>query len=65
MSRQEAEVRGALRELVSGFQICLAPWDWDLHADHGPRARGARRVRGGGHQPAVLSDLDVALGAPP
>jgi LmbE family N-acetylglucosaminyl deacetylase len=51
VSRREPEVREALRELVSGFQLCLAPWDGDLHADHeaaGRAARGACAVAGTG-----------------
>ena len=51
VSRREPEVREALRELVSGFQLCLAPWDGDLHADHeaaGRAARGACAAAGTG-----------------
>ena len=44
VSRREPEVREALRELVSGFQVCLAPWDGDLHADHEAAGRAARRA---------------------
>jgi LmbE family N-acetylglucosaminyl deacetylase len=42
VSRREPEVREVLRDLVSGFQVCLAPWDGDLHADHEAAGRAAR-----------------------
>ncbi len=51
VSRREPEVREALRELVSGFRLCLAPWDGDMHADHeaaGRAARGACAAAGTG-----------------
>lgn len=41
VARREPEVYAALRELVAGFRICLAPWDGDLHADHEAAGRAA------------------------
>jgi LmbE family N-acetylglucosaminyl deacetylase len=34
----------ALAPLVEGFDICLAPWDRDLHPDHEAAGRAARRA---------------------
>ena len=51
VARREGEVREALGDLVSGFGMCLAPWDGDLHADHeaaGRAARGACQAAGVG-----------------
>ncbi len=51
VGRREPEVHEALRGLVSGFRVCLAPWDGDLHADHeaaGRAARGACAAAGTG-----------------
>jgi LmbE family N-acetylglucosaminyl deacetylase len=42
VGRREAEVREKLSRLVSGFRMCLAPWDGDLHADHEAAGRAAR-----------------------
>jgi LmbE family N-acetylglucosaminyl deacetylase len=41
LARREAELRDQLAELVSGFAVCLAPWDGDLHADHEAAGRAA------------------------
>jgi LmbE family N-acetylglucosaminyl deacetylase len=41
VARREAEVREALGDLVSGFGMCLAPWDGDLHPDHEAAGRAA------------------------
>ncbi|HEY0717703.1 MAG TPA: PIG-L deacetylase family protein [Streptosporangiaceae bacterium] len=49
VARREPELRDRLAELVSGFAVCLAPWDGDLHADHeaaGRAASGACGARG-------------------
>ena len=51
LARREPELRDRLAELVSGFAMCLAPWDGDLHADHeaaGRAAFGACAVTGVG-----------------
>ena len=42
VARREPEVRAALSKLVPGFQVCLAPWEGDLHADHEAAGRAAR-----------------------
>ena len=42
VARREPEVRAALSALVPGFQVCLAPWEGDLHADHAAAGRAAR-----------------------
>jgi LmbE family N-acetylglucosaminyl deacetylase len=42
VARREADVRAELSGLVSGFSMCLAPWDGDLHADHEAAGRAAR-----------------------
>jgi LmbE family N-acetylglucosaminyl deacetylase len=41
VARREAELRDRLTELVAGFEVCLAPWDGDLHADHEAAGRAA------------------------
>jgi LmbE family N-acetylglucosaminyl deacetylase len=38
VARREAELRDQLTGLVTGFGVCLAPWDGDRHAD--PEAAG-------------------------
>ncbi|MGP0025114.1 MAG: PIG-L deacetylase family protein [Streptosporangiaceae bacterium] len=51
VARREAEAREALGDLVSGFGMCLAPWDGDRHADHeaaGRAAHGACQAAGVG-----------------
>jgi LmbE family N-acetylglucosaminyl deacetylase len=40
----EGEVVSALREACRGFEVCLAPWDADAHADHEAAGRAARRA---------------------
>jgi len=41
VARREPEVRDLLTGLVAGFDVCLAPWDGDLHADHEAAGRAA------------------------
>jgi LmbE family N-acetylglucosaminyl deacetylase len=41
LARREGDLRDRLAELVSGFTMCLAPWDGDLHADHEAAGRAA------------------------
>ena len=41
--RQEG-LAAALAPLVAGFDLCLAPWDRDLHPDHEAAGGAARRV---------------------
>jgi LmbE family N-acetylglucosaminyl deacetylase len=42
VARREGEVREMLTWLVSGFRMCLAPWEGDVHADHEAAGRAAR-----------------------
>jgi LmbE family N-acetylglucosaminyl deacetylase len=44
VAAHEAELAGLLRELCAGFEMCLAPWDGDAHADHEAVGRAARRA---------------------
>jgi LmbE family N-acetylglucosaminyl deacetylase len=54
VAAHEAELRGLLRDLCAGFDVCLAPWEGDAHADHEAAGRAARRAaRGDGR--TVLS----------
>ncbi len=41
------ELAAALSPLVEGFDLCLAPWDGDLHPDHEAAGGAARRVATG------------------
>jgi LmbE family N-acetylglucosaminyl deacetylase len=41
---REHELSGILREQCAGFQVCLAPWEGDAHADHEAAGRAARRA---------------------
>jgi LmbE family N-acetylglucosaminyl deacetylase len=43
----EDQLTPALAPLVAGFDLCLAPWDHDLHPDHEAAGRAARRARAG------------------
>ncbi len=45
-TRQE-ELTAALAPLVAGFDLCLAPWERDLHPDHEAAGRAARRAASG------------------
>jgi LmbE family N-acetylglucosaminyl deacetylase len=47
VARREPELRDRLAELVTGFAMCLAPWDGDLHADHEAAGRAASAACGG------------------
>jgi LmbE family N-acetylglucosaminyl deacetylase len=40
----EAALTVELRDLTAGFDICLAPWPEDVHADHEAAGRAARRA---------------------
>ena len=44
VAAHEDELSGLLRELCAGFDVCLAPWDQDAHADHEAAGRAARRA---------------------
>jgi LmbE family N-acetylglucosaminyl deacetylase len=42
LADREDELATALAPLVAGFDLCLAPWDRDLHPDHEATGRAAR-----------------------
>jgi LmbE family N-acetylglucosaminyl deacetylase len=44
LAGREDEITFLLRRLVAGFDICLAPWEKDVHPDHEAVGRAARRV---------------------
>jgi LmbE family N-acetylglucosaminyl deacetylase len=44
LAAREGELAGVLREQCAGFEVCLAPWDGDAHADHEAAGRAARRA---------------------
>ena len=44
LAGREEELAAALRPLTAGFDLCLAPWDGDLHPDHEAAGRAARRA---------------------
>lgn len=44
LDRVAGEVVAALREVCRDFEVCLAPWDADAHADHEAAGRAARRA---------------------
>ncbi len=50
LAAREDELAGVLREQCAGFEVCLAPWERDAHADHEAAGRAARRAG-----PPVLS----------
>jgi LmbE family N-acetylglucosaminyl deacetylase len=43
----EDELTESVAPLVDGFDLCLAPWDGDLHADHEAVGRAARATASG------------------
>jgi LmbE family N-acetylglucosaminyl deacetylase len=44
LARREDELTAALAPLVADFDLCLAPWEHDLHPDHEAAGRAARRA---------------------
>ena len=42
LAGRESEITELLRNLTTGFDVCLAPWDQDVHADHEAAGRAAR-----------------------
>lgn len=40
----EEALTAELRDLTAGFDVCLAPWPWDAHADHEAAGRAAQRA---------------------
>ena len=47
VARRQDELTAALAPLVTGFDLCLAPWDRDLHPDHEAAGRAARAACSG------------------
>jgi LmbE family N-acetylglucosaminyl deacetylase len=47
LAAREDELAAALAPLVAGFDLCLAPWDHDLHPDHEAAGRAARAAATG------------------
>jgi LmbE family N-acetylglucosaminyl deacetylase len=47
LADREDELTATLTPLVAGFDLCLAPWDRDLHPDHEAAGRAARRAATG------------------
>lgn len=43
---REDELAGLLGRLCARFDVCLAPWEADAHADHEAAGRAARRATG-------------------
>jgi LmbE family N-acetylglucosaminyl deacetylase len=41
LARREPEITALVRPLVTGFDVCLAPWENDVHADHEAVGRAA------------------------
>jgi LmbE family N-acetylglucosaminyl deacetylase len=62
LADHEQELSDILAEQCAGFEVCLAPWEGDAHADHEAAGRAARRAAAGRADRADLSGLDVALG---
>lgn len=44
LAAHEDLLMAALTGLTDGFDVCLAPWDGDLHPDHEAAGRAARRA---------------------
>jgi LmbE family N-acetylglucosaminyl deacetylase len=44
VARREDQLAKTLAPLVAGFDLCLAPWERDLHPDHEAAGRAARRA---------------------
>jgi LmbE family N-acetylglucosaminyl deacetylase len=47
LAAREGELTAAIEPLVDGFDLCLAPWDGDMHADHEAVGRAARAAATG------------------
>jgi len=47
LADREDDLTAALAPLAEGFDICLAPWDRDMHSDHEAAGRAARRAAPG------------------
>jgi LmbE family N-acetylglucosaminyl deacetylase len=46
LAGREGAVAAALRDLLTGFDVCLAPGEGDIHADHEAVGRAARSAAG-------------------
>jgi LmbE family N-acetylglucosaminyl deacetylase len=44
LADREDELSDILSEQCAGFEVCLAPWEGDAHADHEAAGRAARRA---------------------
>ncbi|MGH3152803.1 MAG: PIG-L deacetylase family protein [Streptosporangiaceae bacterium] len=44
LAAHEDELAAILSEQCAGFEVCLAPWEGDAHADHEAVGRAARRA---------------------
>ena len=44
LADREHELSDILREQCAGFEVCLAPWEGDAHADHEAAGRAASRA---------------------
>ncbi len=44
LAAREDELTSILREQCDGFEVCLAPWEGDAHADHEAAGRAAREA---------------------
>lgn len=44
LAGRQDELAASVRSLTSGFDVCLAPWEGDAHADHDAVGRSARRA---------------------
>ncbi len=44
LAARQDEVTSLLTDLTAGFDVCLAPWEKDVHADHEAVGRAARRA---------------------
>jgi LmbE family N-acetylglucosaminyl deacetylase len=44
LADREDELAAVLAPLTAGFDVCLAPWDRDMHPDHETAGRAARRA---------------------
>jgi LmbE family N-acetylglucosaminyl deacetylase len=42
LHRHEEQLVGQLRQLCAGYDLCLAPWEFDGHSDHEAAGRAAR-----------------------
>ena len=47
LAAREKQLTAVLAPLVAGFDLCLAPWEHDLHPDHEAAGRAARSAASG------------------